>query len=26
MQIILWLSINAHRKQSFFLFHGLHCL
>jgi len=23
---ILRLSINAHRKQSFFIFHGLHCL
>jgi len=22
----LRLSINAHRKQSFFVFHGLHCL
>jgi len=22
----LQLSINAHRKQIFFIFHGLHCL
>jgi len=26
MQIFLRLSINAHRKQSFFVFQGLHCL
>jgi len=26
MQIFLRLSINAHRKQSFFVFHALHCL
>jgi len=26
MQIVLQLSINGHRKQSFFVFHGLHCL
>jgi len=26
MQIVLRLSINAHRKQSFFLLQGLHCL
>jgi len=24
--IFIQLSINAHRKQSFFVFHGLHCL
>jgi len=26
MQIFLQFSINAHRKQSFFVFHWLHCL
>jgi len=26
MKICLRLSINAHRKQSFFVFQGLHCL
>jgi len=26
MQIFLRLSINARRKQSFLVFHGLHCL
>jgi len=26
MQFFLRLTINAHRKQSFFVFQGLHCL
>jgi len=26
MQFFLRFSINARRKQSFFIFHGLHCL